>query len=115
MQRLRQLGEELIEESGHDKETKTDIEAQLQDFDDCWNHVAKRVIDEKEKVRKSNLWLLLLTFLLRDWPRLFLLLSSKLQWLFPPLVIALLLSILQQNNSVTNFSDLFLLLAYTLR
>ena len=50
MQKLRQLGEDLIEESDHDKETTKDIKAQLQDFDDCWNHVAKRVIDEKEKV-----------------------------------------------------------------
>ncbi|KAL9968901.1 hypothetical protein ACROYT_G021049 [Oculina patagonica] len=50
LQRLHKLGEELIEESGRDKETKKDIEAQLQDFDDCWNHVAKRVIDEKEKL-----------------------------------------------------------------
>ncbi len=54
LQRLHKLGEELIEESGRDEETKKDIEAQLQDFDDCWNHVAKRVIDEKEKVRASN-------------------------------------------------------------
>ena len=50
LQKLRQLGEDLIEESDHDKETTKDIEAQLKDFDDCWNHVAKRVIDEKEKV-----------------------------------------------------------------
>jgi len=50
LQKLRQLGEDLIEESDHDKETTKDIKAQLQDFDDCWNQVAKRVIDEKEKV-----------------------------------------------------------------
>ena len=28
-----------------------EIKAQLQDFDDCWNHVAKRTLEEKEKVR----------------------------------------------------------------
>ena len=50
LQKLRKLGEDLIEESDHDKETTKDINAQLQDFDDCWNQVAKRVIDEKEKV-----------------------------------------------------------------
>ena len=57
LQKLRQLGEDLIEESDHDKETTKDIKAQLQDFDDCWNQVAKRIIDEKEKV----LMLLILT------------------------------------------------------
>lgn len=60
MQKLRQLGEDLIEESDHDKETTKDVKAQLQDFDDCWNQVAKRVIDEKEKV----LILLILTVLI---------------------------------------------------
>ena len=55
LQKLRQLGEDLIEESDHDKETTKDIKAQLQDFDDCWNQVAKRVIDEKEKVLISHL------------------------------------------------------------
>ncbi|XP_020601123.1 utrophin-like isoform X3 [Orbicella faveolata] len=50
LQKLRHLGEALIEESDHDKETTKDIKAQLQDFDDCWNQVAKRVIDEKEKL-----------------------------------------------------------------
>lgn len=60
MQKLRHLGEALIEESDHDKETTKDIKAQLQDFDDCWNQVAKRVIDEKEKV----LILLILTVLI---------------------------------------------------
>lgn len=50
LQRLRQLGKDLIEDSGRDEETTKEIEAQLQDFDDCWNHVAKRVIDEKEKL-----------------------------------------------------------------
>ena len=58
LQKLRQLGEDLIEESDHDKETTKDIKAQLQDFDDCWNTVAKRVIDEKEKVLKNHLYLL---------------------------------------------------------
>lgn len=53
LRRLRQLGKDLIEDSGRDEETTKEIEAQLQDFDDCWNHVAKRVIDEKEKVRKT--------------------------------------------------------------
>lgn len=44
------MGKDLIEDSGSDEETTKEIEAQLQDFDDCWNHVAKRVIDEKEKL-----------------------------------------------------------------
>lgn len=64
LQRLHQLGEDLIEESGNDEETKKDIEAQLQDFDDCWNHVAKRVIDEKQKVWINILWFLIFTNLL---------------------------------------------------
>ena len=61
---LRQLGKDLIEDSGRDEETTKEIEAQLQDFDDCWNHVAKRVIDEKEKVRKTYIFYLLLVSLL---------------------------------------------------
>ena len=64
LQRLRQLGKDLIEDSGRDEETTKEIEAQLQDFDDCWNHVAKRVIDEKEKVRKTYIFYLLLVSLL---------------------------------------------------
>lgn len=64
LQRLRQLGKDLIEDSGRDEETTKEIEAQLQDFDDCWNHVAKRVVDEKEKVRKTYIFYLLLVSLL---------------------------------------------------
>ena len=64
LQRLRQLGKDLIEDSGRDEETTKEIEAQLQDFDDCWNHVAKRVIDEKEKVRETYIFYLLLVSLL---------------------------------------------------
>ena len=64
LRRLRQLGKDLIEDSGRDEETTKEIEAQLQDFDDCWNHVAKRVIDEKEKVRKTYIFYLLLVSLL---------------------------------------------------
>lgn len=58
------MGKDLIEDSGRDEETTKEIEAQLQDFDDCWNHVAKRVIDEKEKVRETYIFYLLLVSLL---------------------------------------------------
>lgn len=42
-----------MEESGHDDEITKEIKAQLQDFDDCWNHVAKKTLEEKEKVRSD--------------------------------------------------------------
>ena len=57
LQKLHQLGKELVEESGRDKETTKEIQAQLQDFDDCWNHVAKRALDEKEKVRTTDFYI----------------------------------------------------------
>ena len=50
LQDLQELGKQLIDESGDDEEINKEINAQLGDFDDCWNHVAKRVIEEKEKV-----------------------------------------------------------------
>ena len=51
LQRLHQLGEDIIEESGNNDEITKEIKAQLLDFDECWNHVATRTLDEKEKVR----------------------------------------------------------------
>lgn len=50
LRRLHQLGKDLIEDSGNDDEITKEINAQLQDFDDCWNHVAKRTLEEKEKL-----------------------------------------------------------------
>lgn len=44
------MGKDLIEDSGNDDEITKEINAQLQDFDDCWNHVAKRTLEEKEKL-----------------------------------------------------------------
>jgi len=55
LRRLHQLGKDLIEDSGNDDEITKEINAQLQDFDDCWNHVAKRTLEEKEKVRNNTL------------------------------------------------------------
>ena len=49
------MGKDLIEDSGNDDEITKEINAQLQDFDDCWNHVAKRTLEEKEKVRNNTL------------------------------------------------------------
>ena len=51
LQRLHQLGEDIIEESGNNDEITKEIKAQLLDFDECWSHVATRTLDEKEKVR----------------------------------------------------------------
>lgn len=42
-----------MEESGRNDEITKEIKAQLKDFDDCWNHVAKRTLEEKEKVRNN--------------------------------------------------------------
>ncbi|XP_044178177.1 utrophin-like isoform X1 [Acropora millepora] len=50
LQRLHQLGEDIIEESGNNDEITKEIKAQLLDFDECWNHVATRTLDEKEKL-----------------------------------------------------------------
>ena len=56
LQRLHQVGEDLMEESGRNDEITKEIKAQLKDFDDCWNHVAKRTLEEKEKVRNNILF-----------------------------------------------------------
>lgn len=50
LHRLHQLGEDIIAESGNNDEITKEIKAQLQDFDECWSHVAKRTLDEKEKL-----------------------------------------------------------------
>lgn len=50
LQRLHQLGEDIIEESDNNDEITKEIKAQLLDFDECWNHVATRTLDEKEKL-----------------------------------------------------------------
>ena len=51
LQRLYRIGKDIMDGADNSDDVTKEIKAQLQDFDDCWNHVAKRTLEEKEKVR----------------------------------------------------------------
>lgn len=51
LQRLHRIGKDIMDGADNSDDVTKEIKAQLQDFDDCWNHVAKRTLEEKEKVR----------------------------------------------------------------
>ena len=54
LKKLHDLGEKLIGKVGEDSPSAEEIRKQLADFDDCWEQVAKRVIDGKERVSSQS-------------------------------------------------------------
>ncbi|XP_073229199.1 utrophin-like isoform X1 [Porites lutea] len=54
LQRLHRIGKDIMDGADNSDDVTKEIKAQLQDFDDCWNHVAKRTLEEKEKIMNAD-------------------------------------------------------------
>lgn len=53
LQSLHKAGDDLLTNVDKDDQAAKEINTQLKDFDDCWNDIAKQVINRIQQVKKK--------------------------------------------------------------
>lgn len=54
LQSLHKAGDDLLKKVDKDDQAAKEINTQLKDFDDCWNDIAKQVINRIQQVKKNG-------------------------------------------------------------
>lgn len=60
LQDLHKAGDELLRDVNHKDQTSQDIKRQLDEFDECWNDIAKQVIERIHTVSEHQIMVLII-------------------------------------------------------